>query len=109
MPRRGYMVQKPRVETLGFYGAKLRAVWAKCRVCEVGEASSPHFLSVSVLCPAGAIGLSPGFQPLGTATQSDAPSQGTTPLMLVGEKKRIRSRTRTSTRTIRGVRSAGVE
>jgi hypothetical protein len=43
----------------GLNGAKLRAVWAKCRACEVGEASSPHFLSVSVLCPAGAIGLQP--------------------------------------------------
>jgi hypothetical protein len=30
----------------------------------------------------------PRVSTLGTATQSDAPSPGTTPLMLVGEKKR---------------------
>jgi hypothetical protein len=29
-------------------------------LCEAGEAPSPYFLSVSVLCPAGAKGLSPG-------------------------------------------------
>ena len=33
------------------------------RFPEVGEASSPYFLGVSVLCPAGAPGLSPGIVP----------------------------------------------